>query len=43
VLARYENTQPRPPCRASIDEEGVAVGAQALSLSQQPLEIRLAP
>jgi len=43
VLARYENAQPRPPCGASFDEEGVAVGPKALSLSQQPLEIRLAP
>jgi len=43
VLARYENAQPRPSCRASFDEEGVAVGAQALSLAEQPLEIRLAP
>jgi len=43
VLARYENTQPRPPCRASFDEEGITVGAPALPLSQQPLEIRLAP
>src|SRR6185503_19495758 len=43
VLARYQNAKPRSSCRASFDEEGVAVGAQPLPLSQQPLEIRLAP
>jgi hypothetical protein len=41
--ARNEDSQPRAPGHAPLDEEGVSVGAQALSLSQQPLEVRLAP
>jgi len=41
--ARNEDAQPWPSCRTPLDEEGVSVGAQALPLLQQPLEIRLAP
>ena len=42
VPPRDQDPEPRPSGRAPLDEEGVPVSAQAPSLSQQPLEIRLA-
>ena len=41
--ARDEDTQSWSTGWASFDEEGVPVGANTPPLSQQPLEIRLAP